>query len=213
MKPIEHSTLSKPIYDTLKEMILDNQLKPGQKIIQERIAAQLGVSRTPLMKALQMLENEMLVESVPRRGMFVRTVSSKELIDLYYCRESIECMAVRLATERCSTKQIEYLSKLFAPFLSQKGKMDKTKYQQADEEFHNSIMSFCDNAILAKMSKLSQVLSMVYSLGLLREPEETLPEHLDIIEAMQQRDTALAEQKMKEHIQASRDILKYAQQV
>lgn len=63
---IFHTDLSKPIYDKIKSMILSNELRPGQKIVQEKIAFMLGVNRLPLNKALQFLEHEMLVVSIPR---------------------------------------------------------------------------------------------------------------------------------------------------
>ena len=98
MKPILKVTLTEPIYDSLKDMIRSKELQPGEKIVQEKIAEMLGVSRTPLMKALQKLEHENFLISIPHKGMYVRKVSLSEMIDLYYCRESIECMATRLTT-------------------------------------------------------------------------------------------------------------------
>src|SRR5882757_227518 len=97
---IEHSELSQPVYKKLKDMILTHELIPGQKIVQEKIAKQLGVSRTPLLKALQMLEYEMLVESVPRRGMFVKNMDWQEMVEVFDCRECLEGMAVKLLTEK-----------------------------------------------------------------------------------------------------------------
>ena len=80
---IEYTDLSQPIYKRLKEMIRNGELKQGEKIVQEKIAEELGVSRTPLMKALLALENEYLVESIPRRGMYLRVLDYKEIIDIY----------------------------------------------------------------------------------------------------------------------------------
>ncbi len=82
MAKIEHVDLSLRVYDSLKGMILSGKLVPGQKIVQMKLAEEIGVSRTPLLKALQMLEHELLVESIPRRGMFVKAMKPQELIDL-----------------------------------------------------------------------------------------------------------------------------------
>lgn len=199
--------MSKPIYDALKAMILNQELKPGEKLVQEKIAAMLGVSRTPLMKALQMLEHELLVESIPRRGMFVKKVSVKEMIDTYYCRESIECMAVRLATIRSTDKELKELAALFDPFVDKVEMIDSEAYTFADEKFHDSVIELSQNPILGKMSKLSHIHSQVYSIGLLRTPVETMDEHLLIINAMLARDAGTAEFEMQKHIQRSREIL------
>lgn len=206
LKPIQQSTLSQPIYDTLKEMIINNELKPGEKIIQEKIAAQLGVSRTPLMRALQMLEHEMLLENIPRRGMYVRKVSIDEMIDFYYCRESIECMATRLATKRASDEDKAGLLDLFKPFLGQQN-INLEEYRIVDETFHSRLIHLSQNPVLEKMSKLSNIHDQVYRLGLLRQPEETLIDHKRIIEAMIAGDVQRAETEIKNHIKLSRETL------
>ena len=97
---IIHSDLSYPVYKKIREMILKNELKPGEKLLQEKLAEQLGVSRTPLLKALQMLEHELLVESIPRRGMYVKKLSVDEMNEIYEVREAFECMAVKLTIRK-----------------------------------------------------------------------------------------------------------------
>jgi len=72
---MEHVELVDRLYLTVKQMILDQQLVPGQKLVQEKLATELGVSRSPLLKALQRLESELLVESFPRRGMYVKQLA------------------------------------------------------------------------------------------------------------------------------------------
>jgi len=168
LKQINHSSLSEPIYESLKALILNKELKPGEKLVQEKIALKLGVSRTPLMIALQRLEHELLVESIPRRGMYVRDFSVKEMIEVYYCRESIECMAVRLATINADKKDINNLNQLFVPFTKNIEHINIERYKLADEKFHNTIIELSKTTILQKMSKLSQVPNRVNRLGLLR---------------------------------------------
>jgi DNA-binding GntR family transcriptional regulator len=132
---IQHSDLSIPVYEKLKEMIISNDLKPGEKLLQEKLAARLGVSRTPLLKALQMLEYEFLVESIPRRGMVVKKLSIDEMCDIYDVREGIETVAVRLVTERISDKQLRQLVSIWRPFKNQES-IDSDKYRKADDRFH-----------------------------------------------------------------------------
>ena len=76
-KPIIQSeNLDQKAYQIIKEMIEERKLMPGQKIPQEKLATDLGISRTPLISALKFLEHEKLVETKPRRGFFVRLFSS-----------------------------------------------------------------------------------------------------------------------------------------
>ena len=90
MQKTSRSDLSSDIVDRIKAMIFSGELLPGQQIRQEEFAQQFGVSRTPLLHALQVLKSEMLVESFPNRGMFVRTISLKELKDIFEYREAID---------------------------------------------------------------------------------------------------------------------------
>lgn len=203
---IAQNNLCVPIYEKVKRMILNQELPYGTRITQEKLAAQLGVSRTPLLQALQMLEGDLLVESIPRRGMFVRQISVKEMIDVYYCRESIECLAIRQTTEHASTEDIDNLADIFAPFVGNEA-IDVEAYQAADERFHDALIDLSANTVLKKMSQISQILSQVYAIGLLRTPEETLQEHLDMIDAIRTGNAPLAEEHMKNHITISREIL------
>lgn len=199
--------LSKPVYDHLKRMIQNGELQPGQKLVQEDLAKQLGVSRTPLLKALQSLEHEMLVESKPRRGMYVKELSINEMLDVYECRVGIECTAVQLATERSTQKEIQKLAAIFTIFENQQP-INRTKYSKADEEFHDLLIDLAKNPVLKRMSSLASIHKRAYMYGLLRQPEETLPEHLEIIQHMLSKDVEKAVETMKRHISLSKEKLK-----
>ncbi len=188
-------------------MIRSKELQPGEKIVQEKIAEMLGVSRTPLMKALQKLEHENFLISIPHKGMYVRKVSLSEMIDLYYCRESIECMATRLTTLHADSGQRHQLKAIFDPFIDTSEAIDVHSYQKGDEAFHDTLIAYCQNPMLQKMSIMSQVQPQVYHIGLLRSPKETLQEHQLIIDAILAKDAAKAEEGMRIHIQKSRDVL------
>ena len=188
----------------IKEMILNNQLAPGQKIVQEKLAQELGVSRTPLIKALKILENEMLIESIPRRGMVVKQISVKEILDAFYCREALECLGVRLAARHITDAQIAELEKMFSPFVQDIENVDMDLYRKTDQRFHVDLMECSNNQVLTRINFMDNVLLLSYQqLGLVREPAVTLPEHLKIIDALKKRDAVLAEKCMREHIQFS----------
>jgi DNA-binding GntR family transcriptional regulator len=211
MAKIEHVDLSSRVYDQLKEMILTGELGPGEKIIQEKLAQEVGVSRTPLLKALQMLEHEMLVESVPRRGIYVKQLGLRDLVDAFDAREGLEGIATRLTAERASDKDIRELRALWEPFVG----MDDipfSRYQKADQKFHRSLIEWSDNAIILRMEMVGNVHIISYNRGLIRGPEETLAEHFGIVDALAARDGELAEQRMREHICKSRQRIAAAMQ-
>lgn len=200
---IEHSDLSIPVYEKLKEMILNNELAPGEKLLQEKLASQLGVSRTPLLKALQMLEYDLLVESIPRRGMFVKKITARELIDIYDVREGIETVAVRLVIERADEKQIKLLQSIWLPFVEQI-KINSEKYQKADDSFHELLLEFSGNKILEKTYRTSFLQARIVQMGIMRPPEETLPEHLELVQAIANRNTEKATEILKNHLRRSK---------
>ena len=180
MSEIKYYDLSVQAYEKIKSMILTNELKPGEKIRQENIAARLGVSRTPLHKAFQMLENEFLVESVPRRGIFVKNIDFTQIKDAFECREVLEGLAARRLAEIITDKQLNDLRKLFDPFLN-KEVIDENEYRKADEKFHKFIMLWSGNSILVRI------------------PKNTLSEHIEIIEAFAAKNGEKAEELMRKH--------------
>ncbi len=203
----EHVDLTSWIHEELKSQILEHKLKPGQKIIQEEVAEELGVSRTPLLKVLQMLEAEFLVESKPRRGYYVREISTKEMIDVFECREVLEGLATRLIAEKADESDLEAIKNCFVPFLGSNNPINENEYEKADQRFHSLISKKCDNKMLSRLEMIGNVHILAYQKGLLRPPEETLPEHKEIINALINRDGNKAELAMREHIKRSRNSL------
>lgn len=206
MPQIYHSTLIKPIYDKVKSMILNNELEPGQKIIQEKIARELGVSRTPLNKALQMLEFEMLLESIPRKGIYVKKISLKEMLDVFDCREGLEAVAARLVTLKHDSQTAIKLRKIFEPFIGEK-EIKPAAYRTADMKFHTEMINLAENQYLSRMYFFDNLSSRINQMGLVRPPEETLNEHLNIIDAIRKNEPELAAKEALMHIRKSRDLI------
>ncbi len=203
---IEYTDLSQPIYKRLKEMIRNGELKQGEKIVQEKIAEELGVSRTPLMKALLALENEYLVESIPRRGMYLRVLDYKEIIDIYTCREALEGMAARILASKKDASISKKLNACFSHFLGQKT-IDENAYAEADEMFHSMLIKLTENAPLDNIYFFSNIHDKVVGHGLVRTPEETLEEHFEIINAIEEGNPDKAEKLVREHINKSKELL------
>lgn len=209
-KIIKHSDLSQPIYEQLKKMILNRELKPGQKIIQEKIAAELGVSRTPLNKALNRMEQEMMVESIPRRGMYVKDIDLKDVYDVFNVREGLEAVAARLVIERSNKTAIKKLRRIFEPFLTDRKNIDMKKYGAADEQFHVSLISASGNEALNKMYFFRNLHFKIVQMGLVRPPEETLDEHMKIIEALEAGNVDKAVYETSMHIRKSTMLIEKA---
>ncbi|MBF0430648.1 MAG: GntR family transcriptional regulator [Fibrobacteria bacterium] len=203
---IQYQDLSFEVYKRLKTMILSEEFKPGEKLKQEHIAKLLGVSRMPLHKAFQMLEDEMLVENLPRRGFYVTKIDHNLMLDVFECREVLEGLAVRRAVKVITKEDLDYLKSLFKPFCGKK-KVDNKKYMEADQEFHNSLLLISGNEALKRFENVRNVLFRAYRGGLIREPVETLPEHLGIIDALENQDEKLVVQLTLEHSTKTQKVL------
>jgi DNA-binding GntR family transcriptional regulator len=202
---MDHIGLVESIYLKIKSMIFNQELKPGQKLLQEKLSAELGISRSPLLKALQRLESEFLVENIPRRGMYVKQMSNEEITDLFQCREVLEGLSARLAAKKITDSEIYKLENLFMKFLNQ-DIIDPQEYAKCDREFHKTILKIGDNKIVKKLELINNIHHQAFQVGLLKEPKVTIIEHFEIIKALKSRNEVKSEELMKAHIQSSIEV-------
>jgi DNA-binding GntR family transcriptional regulator len=208
----EHENLDQKAYSILKNLIIKRKLLPGQKIPQEKLARDLGISRTPLISALKFLEQEKLVESVPRRGFFVRLFSKEEMVYIFELREVLEGLAARRAASRITDSQIIKLNSFFQPFANQKNISNYKEYASEDRRFHNFVIDVGAQEFLKSILLTTNIISFSYQVlrseGLVRPPNETIQEHLAVIEAIKERDSMAAENLMRQHFKKSLAYLK-----
>jgi DNA-binding GntR family transcriptional regulator len=207
----EHENLDQKAYQILKTMIMDRQLLPGEKIPQEKLAEDLGISRTPLINALKFLEKEKLVQSIPRRGFFMRTFTQKEMISIFELREVLEGLAARKAAQKITDNQIVQLGKFFKQFAGEKDIDDIRAYAREDRRFHKFLLDIGAKEFLKSILETYNVISYSYQVvspeGLVRHPRETIREHRAMIDAIAGRDAEAAENLMRRHFQRSRAVL------
>ena len=207
----EYENLDQKVYQIVKNMIEDRTLLPGQKIPQEKLARELGISRTPLISALKFLEHEKLVEVKPRRGFFVRLFSTQEMIGIFEIREVLEGLAARRAAIYITDKECDILRQIFSKFKGQKEITDISAYSKADRKFHTMITKIASREFLTTMLQTFNIISLAYqnvpSEGLIRHPNDTVQDHEVIIEAICSRDPEKAEKLMRLHFKKAIDIL------
>lgn len=188
-------------------MILEGELQPGEKLVQETLSRRMGVSRTPLLHALTRLEEQMLVESFPNRGMYVKKFSAEEMRDAFQCRVAVEGLAARLTAQSAKENELNELDAVFAAFRKQPERADYHAYLRADQQFHRRILELSGNRILWRLELALNVWHLAYLNGLVRPPVETLPDHEAILKALRERDPDAAETAMRRHLEASLAIL------
>ena len=195
------------VHNAIREMILNRELLPGEKINQITMSNLLKTSRTPVINALHRLESEGLVDSQKNTGFFVHRLSIKELYDLFALREAIDIIVVHDIVQFATDEELNTIEEYFGGFSSQVDLIDPEKYRRADVKFHLSIIALCHNRVVHKLNDNFQILARSYMAGLLRPYKTTLSEHMNIIHALQERDGKKAEQEMRNHVNKSKDLI------
>jgi DNA-binding GntR family transcriptional regulator len=216
-KLTDYPNLRGRVYEILKRSIIFQEIPPGNKIDEESLAKTLGVSRTPIRESLCRLENEGIVKIIPRRGAFVVKHSRERIIEILLVREVLEGFAARLAVDHMDERTIEEMKSLFKGF-SESNIRDRSKdYVQADLEFHARIVKKSKNNLLINlMNILNDHVQMLRlrTVALKGRPERSLSEHVRIIEALERRNSSLAESLMRRHIRNIRkSVLKNIEEI
>ena len=120
----EYLPLRDVVFKTLRQAILRGELKPGERLMEIKLANKLGVSRTPIREAIRKLELEGLVLMIPRRGAEVAEITEKSLNDVLEVRKALEELAVQLACERMDEEGLEALKKAAKEFEESLGSED-----------------------------------------------------------------------------------------
>jgi len=206
-KIIEHKNLNERVYEVIRDMIVSRELRPGERIIEEELAEKLGVSRTPIMRALIRLNQEGLIEKIPRKGTYVKKFLLKDALAIYDVREVIEGLAARLAASSITDKQIQKMREIFEKAESLTKKEHFDAYVKADMKFHELLVQASGNKIILEIINNFRLRINSFNIGLIRSPSETLKEHLAIIDALSKHKADLAEKLVRQHIRTTRERL------
>src|ERR1700720_3290753 len=200
----------KPIFVTL-----DIYDKPGDVRLDERqIANDLGISRTPVRPAMAQLEREGFVRSVPRRGIYVVRKTRAEVIELITAWAALESMAARLTTQNATDQEIAELRQMFAKFENGELHANLDEYSEVNIEFHQTIIRMSRNRVLIDLAEnLFAHMRMIRrrTIGEKDRADRSIRDHMHIIEALEARDTARAEELVRSHALGLADhVAKYA---
>lgn len=194
------------IYAEVKARAAGFDLRPGARLNESALAAELGVSRTPLREALNRLVAERLIDFRPGAGFFCRAFEPQEMIDLYELRQAIECRAVRLAASRANAETLAALAaETKATGLDVTG-LTIAEAVARDEAFHIGIAAASGNAeIVHTLARLNDRLRFLRWVRVGARVRQTKAEHLRILDALLARDAAAAEAEMAQHIEQRQD--------
>jgi DNA-binding GntR family transcriptional regulator len=184
------------------------------RLDERQLAQDFGISRTPVREAMAQLEREGFVRSVPRRGIYVVRKTRSEVIEMITAWAALESMAARLITERASPDEIAALRDMFATFEDGALRAHLDEYSEANIEFHQSIIRMSGNSVLISLAEnLFTHMRMIRRKTIVEQDrvEKSIRDHMNIIEALEARDTARAEELVRNHALGLADhVAKYA---
>ncbi|MGA9859909.1 MAG: GntR family transcriptional regulator [Solirubrobacteraceae bacterium] len=189
---LRNAILAMDVYDPAAELRLD----------EKRLAAELGVSRTPVREALARLEQEGLVEIIARRGVWVVRKNRDEIVEMIIAWAALEAMAARLACVRAPDEALAGLRGLFSDFEGGELRSHLDEYSSANLRFHQRIIELGHSQLIADMADdlLVHVRAIRrHTIGDDDRVERSIVDHLHIIEALEARDAELAERLVRDH--------------
>ena len=200
------------IAHSLKEMIYEAELKPGQQLVQETIARMFQVSRVPVRDALQILIKTGIAVNVPRRGVIVRPLSRRALLELFEVRKILEGSAIRMAIGRITPDLLMELNGLMREQLDCIKTKDVKRQEKLDDAFHRTLYEAVENATLMELifSNWERIKQARCSSTVLPEHgqrwiTESIKRHKKVLEALRKKDELLAYQVIVDNIESSQE--------
>jgi DNA-binding GntR family transcriptional regulator len=206
VQPIETNlSLKDKIYDSLKRAITSTNIYADGvdlRLDERQLSERLNTSRTPIREALARLEQEGLVEIVPRKGVYIVRKTKAEIIEMITVWAALESMAARLITERADDAEIQSLRTLFATFEGDQVQAHIDEYSEANVRFHSAILEMSRCRLLR--STADNVFMHVRSIrartiGEKDRAHRSIIDHMHIIEALEARDAELAGRLVRDH--------------
>jgi DNA-binding GntR family transcriptional regulator len=208
--PFTRSNLREQIKDVILQRIVAGEYPQGARLVETRIAQELGVSQAPVREALRDLEQLGCIVHEPFRGCSVRAFSAEELLEAFPVRAALEALAARLAAERITEDELLHLAELLERMRAAAQRGDAHDQSQANASFHATIVRAARNATLERQWSFLEPYSRTYltvsqpGLDLLALSER----HVPILEALRVRDGEAAAAAMHQHLMDAAELLK-----
>ena len=204
--PIDsRETFKDKAYTALRNLIVSSDIYRSRtdiRLDERQLAQDFGISRTPVREAMVQLEREGFVRSVPRRGVYVVRKTKSEVIELIQAWAALESMAARLITQSASDADIAGLRRMFTTFEGDKLHAKLDEYSEVNIAFHQTIIELSGNQVLIRLAEnLFTHMRMIRgsTIGEDDRVERSIRDHMNIIHALEARDTERAEDLVRQH--------------
>ncbi len=206
----KNKSMREKVYDTLKQMIIDGVIKPGERIIETEYSNKFQISRTPIREAIRMLELEGLVESQTTGGVIVKTLTREEISEIYKIRIALESLIIEEIIKKINNQDIKKLEKVL--------KNTKKAFEVKDIEKVFSLFTEF-NQILYDIASLPKVTGMINNINLYLKrfrklsidnpsrKEEAFEDHVQILEAIKNKKLSTAISINRMHLEKSMNFI------
>jgi DNA-binding GntR family transcriptional regulator len=196
-----HLTLRERIVSSIRDAIINGQLKPGARIAEPELAEQFGISRTPIREAFRQLETEGFITVQPRKGASVASFSAQDVSNFYDLKMILEGYAARLATMTLTDSEIDRMDTLNKMMDAAAAKKDIRKVLELHNEFHDTFLRAAGNdrlhqIVQAMVAKFQRCRLILANQG---KVEGSVEQHKEIVEAFRKRDPVLAEKLVQKN--------------
>jgi DNA-binding GntR family transcriptional regulator len=203
----QYTSLSEFVYQRLRSMIERGDLRPGRRVMESELAANLGVSRTPVREALRRLESSGMLNVESRVGLVVASISRQAMLELYVMREVMEGTAARLCAINASGDEILQLETLIS--VEKRVHGNPEEQVRHNRKFHAAVYEGAHNRYLQKsIDAINESMWLLGKSQMLQadRAKAAMPQHRRIVEAIKRRDGDAAEAAAREHVSAARQL-------
>jgi len=204
----DDDSLRKKVLSYLREKILSGAMSPDERLIETRIAKEIGASRTPVREALHNLEQERLVKAIPRVGYVVTRMQKEEVEEICEIRVALEGLAIKRAIKRAQKKLAKSMGTIISKQRKEIEKGNLRAYVDLDAQFHEA------SALLSGSSRLCDMTQMlsrhmwrfrIQALYIVETAMKSLRGHESILEAVEKGDPKSAVAALEEHLKSAKD--------
>jgi DNA-binding GntR family transcriptional regulator len=200
----QHQPLRDQVLVALRQRIVNGDYPPGERLTEDRLAEDFGVSRNPVREALRVVQAEGFVNVVPRRGAFVALPDASTIGDLFAMREQLETLAARLAAERATVADVADLRSLLDAAREATERVDLSRVAELNSELHMRVIAVSANKWLASIAtSLYLQVQWVFRIGAAHRAPHSWCEHIRLVDAIEAGDPDEAEKAARSHVHAA----------
>lgn len=199
---------SDEVYDLIKGKLIKLDFRPGQLLSEKEIISKFKLTRSPFRKAILKMEKDGIVEIIPRKGVFFKFLSIKDVIEIFQVREALEGLAAYLATDHVSLDDLKIFEDRYLKILQDYNNEEPKDVFDLGIRFHELVVHCSANHRISDILKGLKVQLEICRIFFLHQNTslqptrsiESIKEHLEIIKAFKRKDATLAERRMRNHI-------------